>query len=1041
MQAIFYSCISLKSIDLSSFNTSKVENLNYAFYNCKSLISLNLSNFKTPKLIVSVFMFEKCSNLTFLNLSNFDFSETLNIYAMFLDCISLKTVIFPKLQTPKLQNIEYLFKNCKSLIYVDLSYFTTSNITHMDNAFHGCESLISLNLSNFDISKTTWIESMFEGCSKLQYINLKNAIETNNSNFIYTNIFKNTPENMIICINETNSPILTNLFKQKNNMCYRIDCSDDWISKQKKIIKEEGLCIEKCNNSINYKYEFNGICHNNCTYGTFLDKIDSIEKCKCENEKCLLCSDIESIKNLCITCNELFYPIENDPVNIGPYINCYKDPIGYYLDKSDKNNYIYKLCYKTCKNCLIKGDDINHNCLECNSNYPLGISNNNYTNCYKNCSYYYYFDEFGNFTCTSNYSCPKEYNKLQIDKGECLFDCKLDDTNKYEFRNICYKNCPKESIESKIKDYYCEALCNEEKSFVIIETQECVEFCDIFSSASKSCVLKYVKEIEDENNKGRINKEKEAEIIAQNKFIESIEKAFTSKNYDTSDLDNGNDTIIENEKITITLTTIENQKNNYNKNISTIDLNECENILRNVYDNNINVLYIKKIDVKQEGMKIPKIEYDVYSKLNSTNLIKLNLSFCQNSKINLFVPVILTESIDKFNSSSKYYTDICYTSTSDNGTDIILKDRKNEFIEGNKTVCQEECDFSGYDYNTKKVRCSCNAKQSSSSFEFMNINKTKLLNNFIDIKNIANINILKCYNILFSKEGINNNIGSFIIIPIIIFHFICIILFNEKILGVIKNKIKNIIFAIKNSNIVKKEKMKNNRLKNEGKGKDKISIKNKFKNYFNALIVNKKERKEKINKRKININSRNKNDLKKDDLNPPKKQKFKIKRNNKIVNNNNINAINDKMNINNKNYKSNIQPNSSAKEEIIDKTKTIMTYNNQELNQLSYKLALKYDGRTFCEYYISLIKIKHNLIFSLFYKEDYNSRLIKIDLYLISFIIYYTINTLFFNDNTMHKIYIDKGNNHIISNTTNYIFFNNLLCFKYSFKIFIIIRK
>jgi hypothetical protein len=234
-------------------------------------------------------------------------------------------------------------------------------------------------------------------------------------------------------------------------------------------------------------------------------------------------------------------------MNIGPYINCYKDPIGYYLDKSDTNNYIYKLCYKTCKNCLIKGDDINHNCLECNSNYPLGISNNNYTNCYKNCSYYYYFDEFGNFTCTSNYSCPKEYNKLQIDKGECLFDCKLDDTNKYEFRNICYKKCPKESIESKIKDYYCEALCNEEKSFVIIETQECVEFCDIFSSASKSCVLKYVKEIEDENNKGRINKE--AEIIAQNKFIENIEKAFTSKNYDTSDLDNGKDTIIKAEKL------------------------------------------------------------------------------------------------------------------------------------------------------------------------------------------------------------------------------------------------------------------------------------------------------------------------------------------------------------------------------------------------------------------------------------------------------------------------------------------------------------
>ena len=47
----------------------------------------------------------------------------------------------------------------------------------------------------------------------------------------------------------------------------------------------------------------------------------------------------------------------------------------------------------------------------------------------------------------------------------------------------------------------------------------------------------------------------------------------------------------------ITLTAIENQKDNYNnENISSINLYECEYLLRNAYDIAINkVLYMKKL--------------------------------------------------------------------------------------------------------------------------------------------------------------------------------------------------------------------------------------------------------------------------------------------------------------------------------------------------------------------------------------------------------------------------------------------------------------
>ena len=58
---------------------------------------------------------------------------------------------------------------------------------------------------------------------------------------------------------------------------------------------------------------------------------------------------------------------------------------------------------------------------------------------------------------------------------------------------------------------------------------------------------------------------------------------------------------------------------------------------------------------------------------------------------------------------------------------------------------------------------------------------------------------------------------------------------------------------------------------------------------------------------------------------------------------------------------------------------------------------------------MSLLKTQHTLICALFNNSDYNSKIIKIDLFVVGFTIEYTINALFYNDDTMHKIYQDKG--------------------------------
>ena len=782
---LFCNCYSLTSINLTNFDTSNIFNMENMFNLCYSLESINLSSFNTPSLKDVKGMFYNCNNLTFIDLSHFDFSNIINMANMFQNCTSLITVKFPNSTTPNLIGIGSMFQFCYSLLSVDLSNFDTSQVICMDRTFRYCRSLTSINLSNFDTSKVTWMESMFEGCSNLEYINFKNAKDNNVNACKYDNIFRGTPDNLVMCINETNSPNITKIFKKKTEGCPTIDCSENLKSNQKKIKTGLPGCAENCTNHMYYIYEFNGRCYDTYDYGIFFDEKDLVQKCKCKYDKCLSCSNVELVKDLCITCNKSYYPKENDETNLGPYINCYKDIDGYYLDTTDNNNYIYKLCYHTCKTCKIRGDYFNHNCIECNSNYSFSIANNNnYSNCYKNCDYYYFFDDLGNFNCTSDYNCPLEFSKLQVNKSECIKNCSLDDTNKLEFRNKCYDKCPEESIEINGTEYhYCEALCNKDYPFLIHNTQECVEFCTIEEILSNSCELKYIEDTnvqeEGDNRKNITEKEIEKlkEIKIKDKMLESIEKDFIRDTYNKTEIEQGNDAYIKYKEFTITLTTTENQRKNKNKDkVTLIDICDCEYLLRQAYNiSPSEKLFMRKVDIEQEGMNIPKIEYDVYSRLNGSDLIKLNLSFCKDSKVDYYIPTILSDNIDKYNISSNYYNDICYTATSESGADIIIRDRQNEFMEGNKTVCQENCELA--DYNNNKVKCTCDVEESSSSSEFMNINKTKLFEKFIDIKNLVNINLLVCYKVLFSKKGIIKNIGSDVCSSDLLFLLLFYILF------------------------------------------------------------------------------------------------------------------------------------------------------------------------------------------------------------------------------------------------------------------------
>ena len=383
-----------------------------------------------------------------------------------------------------------------------------------------------------------------------------------------------------------------------------------------------------------------------------------------------------------------------------------------------------------------------------------------------------------------------------------------------------------------------------------------------------------------------------------------------------NEINNGDDIVVKSKNLIITMTNTNNQNNDVNQNKTTIHLGECENKLINHYNISDNSsLYILKIDAKEEGMKIPKIEYEVFYPLNGTDLIKLDLSVCQNSRIDISIPIDIKgidDEIDKYNPSSDYYNDICSRTTSDGGTDISLIDRKNQFINNNMSLCEEDCNLIQYNSNTKKVMCSCLIKTSLSKVNDMKFDKKKLYKSFIDIKNIFNINLMKCFKKVFTKENLKQNYGFYIYIFLFFLYIICLLLFCFKFYS-------QLLEVIKKFTNIKDKTFKNDNLKNS------LTT--------NNQIIKKKSKK-RIKKSRI----KNKNG------NPPKKlNQLRMKVKSDVDSKNNLFVLQDK--IENENINNKIQMNLESK--------NTFDFTDNELNSLSYDKALIYDKRTFFEYYIS----------------------------------------------------------------------------------------
>ena len=444
--------------------------------------------------------------------------------------------------------------------------------------------------------------------------------------------------------------------------------------------------------------------------------------------------------------------------------------------------------------------------------------------------------------------------------------------------------------------------------------------------------------------------EKEIEILNRTELIQNmINNIFQQLNI--SYIDNGEDEKTDDKNISIIITSTKNQKKKENDDIITIDLCKCENILKNEYNISANdsLFILLTILEKEEGMKIPKIDYDVYYPFyNNNTLTKLDLNLCKDTKIEISIPVKINDNLDKYNPKSGYYNDICYKTTSESGTDISLKDRRNEFVENNMTLCEENCDLINYNYTNEKVKCSCDIKINKNPNYDYKFNMKEFFKGFTDIKSISNINVIKCYKIVFKLKNLVINYGFYIVGSIMILDIITTFIHWLKSYKEMKKDLMNMSTLLK------------------GIESKKIL----------PIVEGKKNLKEKKIKKK------------------KKRKKTKVKHKYNIENNINIYNINDNKNLENNNNQ-------------------IKNINNDikdfEINSLEYEKAFKLDKRNYFQYYISLLKYNHSLMFSFGTYNDYNSRTIKFFLFFFSYSSDLTINALFFDDDTMHKIYKDRG--------------------------------
>ena len=343
-------------------------------------------------------------------------------------------------------------------------------------------------------------------------------------------------------------------------------------------------------------------------------------------------------------------------------------------------------------------------------------------------------------------------------------------------------------LDKETENYKCtnNYECPMNYPFLNINKKECISNCEFYDLVNGLCYYN--------------NSESNGTDLNRQSHVLDIMKKELTKNFNLTNLNDKGEISIKDGNNIYTITSAKHQKDlkNSSYNMTIIDLSQCENELvdKNIIKKDEN-LYILKVD--ELGTHSHNVEYELYNiPENATNLALLNISICKNIKVDITLPITISENnIYKYNISSSYYNDICNSSKTEAGTDITLKDRRIEFSENNYDICGNGCEFSDYEHNSRKPICSCLTKTKMEIKKEHEKNNTNIFSELGEIVSFANFEVIKCARLIFTKKKILKISANYIIFIILLISFVILILLIWKDYNIIKNLINEIIDAKK----------------------------------------------------------------------------------------------------------------------------------------------------------------------------------------------------------------------------------------------------
>ena len=167
-------------------------------------------------------------------------------------------------------------------------------------------------------------------------------------------MFLNT-ENFIYCINDEAYEKIKLQLINKKCIIRDFNCISGWGELPKKIIYENGHCVEDCNLTDNYKYEYEGKCYSSCPRGTtsYFNKNNNLV-CKNLNE---ILQNIENEEKTGVQTQEIIeahteeIKVDN---KINNTLNQFCDPNDFFKNKCIPNQQPQQLQNKDNMITLIK---------------------------------------------------------------------------------------------------------------------------------------------------------------------------------------------------------------------------------------------------------------------------------------------------------------------------------------------------------------------------------------------------------------------------------------------------------------------------------------------------------------------------------------------------------------------------------------------------------------------------------------------------------------------------------------------------------------